>query len=318
MATPFYEYPQPVHSERQPGSLAKLLLVPDNPLEDIDSSNTQLTKIDRTIKVNGVTAHYTVTTSMSCPDLEGSAPIQVLPGHFGAERCYSAFSEELAGLGTTAITFGLPRHQGIASVRPRNVLHPDKLLSEISEAVAMDAQQEFGIGGVHVLGHSFGGKGAVEHVENSQKSHSGPEVLSMTLLDSTGSTKHNSLTLTGRSLLVAKDLAALAIHDPKIIRDGLAYGLTNPPRTVGESIVGSNARLKPSQMQRIGKSGVKTIMINHAGDQLFPAQDVPEALINSFDDYHVGMPKDGGHLAVSLQPRSVALDINDSLKRAGF
>ncbi len=342
MSVESYTYPQSFSPETPYSSQLRNLtpVAPDTivpnlfdtiPSQADDYDVVNLEEIKGKFQVAGAVVPYTVTTSKRCAPL-GEAPAHlVVPGIYGTEGAYKPFARALAKLGSTAITFDPPRHQGIYSLAPANLCHPERLLPEVVTALARTAQSAYGIDAFHGIGHSMGGPGVFKAAEKlaarkaAEKAgdiipryQPSPEMLSVTMLDSAGLSGHHFIPLSLKGPRLLPEIVRAVKDNPNLCVPTILYGVTNGVRTFGEAVSVSECKISHERIAGLREQDVTTIGIFHEKDPFFPAEKAYKNKGRYLDYFEFGGPEQAGHLAPQLYPREVAEEYLTTLAVAGF
>lgn len=289
----------------------------DASLPEVAPSLIQLRSL---IKVDGAKVPYTVTTADTSSLSRGTAALMI-GGFYSCEAGYLSYAEENASHGLPTITFEPPRHQGMRSLLPSSLWHPERLLPHAAYAIASDAQKEYGIRDFDLVGHSMGGKAAYDAAGFAIRQMNGPNIRSIALIGSAGVTGHNVAELAVKLPKLRKEMVEAIARDPRrrneILRRGLAYGLMNPYRTAGEALRVSNCEITAEGLEELSDNYVNTMGLFYARDGFFPADRARARIGNVVQWFMEGQPAQAGHLAPHTHPAHVAADHRYALQQVG-
>lgn len=270
----------------------------DNPYIDHDRHTTYADHAE---------VSYTVTTVRD-PE---STPWRILtPGFCGVENSYMDLANEQALRGETVVTLKPARHQGISSLSPRNILHPENLLAQEVIAVADDLYNRYGVKQVEVDGHSMGGPAAVRAAEIISRREKGIQVGKLALFEAAGVTNHNMGQLGINVPAIWAEALRLAGKHPDLVLDTLRHFYTNLLRTSGEMIEVSHCRISPERLAGLTEFGITTAAVYHRRDRFFPAQKAFAEIGEAVHNFQFGSR--GGHLAPLTFPREFSGDLQQS------
>lgn len=253
---------------------------------------------------DGAAVSYTVTSVLDPEE----TPFRILTAGFcGVEEAYMDLANEQALNGETVVTFRAARHQGLSSLAPRNLLHPNNLLAHEVVAIADGLHNTYGVEEIDISGHSMGGPAAVRAAEIISRRSTGVRVGRVTLMQSAGVTRHN-LGRLGVSLpAIGLEALPLIARHPELVRSTLVHINANLLRTSGEMIEVSHCRLSPERLERLNESGIATAAIFNYWDMFFPAHKAIREIGDAVDQFGIG--RRGGHLAPLTHPNDFARDL---------
>ncbi|MDB5182014.1 MAG: hypothetical protein JWP13_777, partial [Candidatus Saccharibacteria bacterium] len=147
------------------------------------SNNPYLSKVSGIAYGDNVRVPYTINTVVPL----GSTVLNILvPGFGSTKSAYVPMAHAMALGGQNAVTIKPARHQGIRTLTPRSLLHPEDLLPEEVSAVMRDIYNKHGIKEFDAEGHSMGGPAAVKAAEMANKQSKGPKVRNVMLIQAAG------------------------------------------------------------------------------------------------------------------------------------
>lgn len=252
------------------------------------------------------------------------------PGYFGVDLMYGAAREAGAWQNGVTVTVKPPRRQEHHHIH--DDFHPTALLPAALWAVVKDVQDELGIELVDLLGHSMGGRAVAQcatyqarrFLRNGEM-HKFP-IRSVTMADSVGSTGHNPLELSARSILIAKQLhnkqkdmkfaSADADRMRRARRETRNYLRDNPIRTLQEGFCCGMGDLRRdldflNRVKFLSPHSVEipTAVLTHEDDSFFPGARARKHLRNSPTLIYSGTPAYGAdHFAPQLFPEEFMQD----------
>ena len=279
-------------------------------LHDVETVNSS-------VRVDGAEVTYTVHYPRGSQIGEHATRL-VIPGYFACEAMYKHYARELASRGETVATYTPARHQGSQSLRPGNLIHPERLLPKAAVTIAHELNSDYKISEYHISGNSMGGPAAIAAAKYSAANPKEPRVASVELLASAGVTHHNLLTLGAASLRLmeeAREAHVLSRQRREHLTTNIArYGLTNVVRTVTEGFQVSNCRIRPSDIAALQQREVVVTGLFHDNDPYFPAATAYKNIGHIVNYFVYGQPPKGGHLAPYTYPAEVARDSHDVLE----
>lgn len=271
------------------------------------------------VGIGGAAIRYTYERPMEPTD---SVPLIVTPGYGGIKPAYRDLRNSLAAHGKPAVTFRPPRTQSVsASLHPRHLMHPDRLLAQATAAIARDIIERYGLlegfEQVDAVGHSMGGPAVI-----SAALHKPERFRTVTAMAAAGLDGHTLLDMTKRAPGVIAGEIIPAIQDIRTrsdirsARDILHYMGRNPWRTLAEGLKVGSGDIRGSVTQ-VGKLSVRTAALQFTNDKFFPVEGVREKSADLFDHFREFPDPAANHVWPQLQPEAVAHELVDITTHLG-
>lgn len=271
------------------------------------------------VEIGGAAVRYTYERPEETVD---ATPLIITPGYGGIKPAYRDLRNALAAHGKPAVTFRPPRSQSIAaSLHPKHVLHPDRLLAQATYAIARDLIERYGLiddfEQVDAAGHSMGGPAVV-----SASLHQPERFRSIIAMASAGLDGHTLADMARRAPGVLKDELIPVIgdirtrNDLRSIRDIAHYVGRNPLRTVSEGLTVGSGDIRP-KVAKLGNLSVRTAALQFPSDRFFPSDGVRERSAGLFDHFREFPDSRANHVWPQLAPEAVAHELVDIIQFLG-
>jgi|GEM_PF-3931403 len=239
----------------------------------------------------------------------GKTATIVVTGLLGVSGAYSELTDAIAEQsGRAAICIRQSRTQGIRSLSPHALLHPDGLLPQSVLGVMGDAQRKYGIELFDLLGHSMGGLAVFRATLRQLQQNSGPTIRSIHLLEAAGTTEDWLLTYALHAPKMLSEARQVAQRSPQLGVELLGFIARNPLRLAGETLHTSLSRLDPQKLHDIGRQGIRTTAVNYVRDPWLPGLAAEQRIGQAVDVFTLGNPEVAGHFAPQLYPEAVAAE----------
>lgn len=263
-----------------------------------DYESAEGTRIRRGVdRIGGAAIHFTDESPL---DFEDPEPILYVPGFYGIKPGYSLPRHHTALRGRRAVTFKVPRSNGLSGWHPNYLFTPERLTSQAAYAMFRRLLRDPGVNEVHIAGHSMGGPISAEIADHK------PGVGSVTLIGSAGLEDHSMFSLARKlpgffAHEIAPSIPVLGRDfEVGVVKHMLEYALMNPRLTLGEIRQVTSVDARPTIKRLVSKKKpVPVYAIQMQDDHLFDEPTV-HAEVARYVTRYLRVP--GIHLKPQLEP----------------